>query len=212
MTAHNGVWELLEQQSGTAFVVGGLLMIVDAAFVAANIVTGSESLLLLGQAFVGGAWAIALIGLLGLYPGLADRSRWLSRTGALFSVIGVVVFTIMAVTSLVYYAGIPTGEYSDIGMYFIPGVLIGSVLGFVSFSVASLRTDAYSWTLGILLLAPPILVVSNILRFVAGNESVILTFAIVVADALAMLGIGYVLQSRSSSTERPKPTADSAAR
>lgn len=30
-------------------------------------------------------------------------------------------------------------------------MLVGSVLGFVPFSVASLWTDAYSWTLGILL-------------------------------------------------------------
>lgn len=212
MTAHNGIWKLLDQWSGTAFVVGGLLMVVDAVFVAANILTGSESFLLLGQSFVGGAWTIALIGLLGLYPGLADRSRWLSRAGALFTVIGVVVFATMAAASLAYYAGLPPGEYSNIGMYFIPGVLIGSVLGFVTFSIASLRTDTHSWTVGILLLIPPILVLTNILRFIAGNESVLLTFAIVVADALTMLSIGYVLQSRSPATEPPKPTADSAAR
>lgn len=196
-------WESLEQWSPTAFLVGGLLMVVDAAFVAANVVTGAEHFLLLGEAFVGAAWTAALIGLLGLYPGLADRSRWLSRAGVVFAVIGVVVFAVLAVASLGYYTGILTGEFDT--TVFIPGVLIGSVLGFVSFSVASLRTGVHSRTVGILLLVPAILVVTNILRFVAGFESATITLGIVIGDALAMLAIGYLLRTEPAPTDRAEP-------
>jgi hypothetical protein len=196
--------ESLAKWSATAFLVGGLLMVVDAAIVAANIVTGDEGLLVLGQGFVGAAWTAALIGLLGLYPGLVDRSRWLSRAGAVFTAIGVVVFAVLGLTSLVYYLGIPAGEYSDVGMFFIPGVLIGIVLGFGSFSAAVLRTGAYSRTVGVLLLIPPILVVTNLLRFIAGMEAVTLTLAIVIGDALAMLAIGYVLRASPVPTGGPE--------
>ncbi len=199
----------LPRWSATAFLVGGFLMVVDAAFVTANIVTGTEHFLLLGQAFVGGAWTAALIGLLGLYSGLADRSQWLSRAGAVFAVIGVVTFAVMAVTVVLYYVGIPDGEYDAIGMFFIPGVLVGSVLGFVTFSVASLRAGVHSRLLSLLLLVPAILVVTNILRFVVGNESVVITLGIVIGDALTMLAIGYVLtyESPRGSAEAASATA-----
>lgn len=199
-------WGWLEQWSATAFLVGGLLMVVDAVLVGLNIITGAEHFLLLGQAFVGTAWTVALLGLLGLYPGLANRSRWLSRAGAVCAVIGVVTFATMAVAVLFYYAGIPAGEYSDIGMFFLPGVIVGSVLGLISFSAASLRTGVPSRTIGILLLVPPILVVTNILRFIAGMESVSITLSVVIADAIAMLAIGYLLRSSPKPTDRTEPT------
>lgn len=199
--------ESLAKWSATAFLAAGVILLVDAAIVTAEIVVGIERANVLGQVFVGAAWTAALIGLLGLYPGLADRSRWLSRAGAVFAAIGVVVFAVLGLTSLVYYLGIPAGEYSDVGMFFIPGVLIGSVLGFISFSVAVLRTGAYSRTVGVLLLIPPILVVTNILRFIAGMEAMSLTLAIVIGDALAMLAIGYVLRSSPEPTGRAEPTS-----
>jgi hypothetical protein len=181
-------------------------MAVDAVLVATNVITGTEHWLLLGQAFVGVAWTAALLGLLGVYPRLADRSRWLSRAGAVFAGIGVVVFATMAVTVLLYYAGIPAGEYGNVGQFFIPGVLVGSVLGFVSFSFASLRTGVHSRTFGILLLVPAVLVVTNILRFVAGLESTTITLGIVIADASAMLAIGYLLRNEGVAVERAKPS------
>lgn len=212
MTDGDGVWGWLEQRRETAFLVGGLVMVVDAGLVAANIATGTEAFLLLGQAFVGAAWTVALLGLLGLYPDFAGRSRWLSRFGAVFAGIGVVVFAVMAVTVLAYYAGIPAGTYDDVGVLFIPGVLVGSVLGFVTFSLASLRSDVHSRSVGVLLLLPPVLVLTNILRFAVGMESVTITLGVVVLDALAMLAIGYVLQSEAPLADHADPTPDSTAR
>lgn len=196
-------WGLFEQWSAMAFLLGGLLMVIDAAFVAANVITGAQHFLLLGEVFVGAAWTAALVGLLGLYPGLADRSRWLSRAGVVFIVIGMAVFPLLAVASLGYYTGILTGEFDT--TVFIPGVLIGSVLGFGLFSAAILRTGVHSQSVGILLLVPPILVVTNILRFVAGFEAATITLAVVIGDALAMLAIGYVLRSSPEPTGPAEP-------
>lgn len=196
MTDSSGMLRSLERWSATAFLVGGLLMVVNAAFVAANVVTGADRFLVVGEVFVGAAWAVALLGLLGLYPGLADRSRWLSRGGAVCAVIGVVVFTILAGLSVYYYTAAVPLEDIDTAV-FIPGVIIGSVLGFVLFSAAVLRTDVYPRLVGILLLVPATLVVTNILRFIAGYEAATITLAVVVGDALAMLAIGYLLRTGS---------------
>lgn len=212
MAAHNGVLKSLTEWRSTAFLVGGLFLLLDVAPVTATIVTGTDEWLILGQAFVGAGWTAALVGLLGFYPELADRSRWLSRAGAVFAAIGVAVFAVMAVTSLVYYVGLPAGEYSEIGQFFIPGVLIGSVLGFVSFGIASLWTGIHSRAVGLLLLVPPILVVANILRFVAGFESTTVTLGIVIADALTMLALGYVLRPEGQPTDHVEPAPDTTAR
>lgn len=160
----------------------------------------------------GTAWTAALFGLLGRYPVPADERRWLSRFGAVSAGIGVVVFAAMAATMLVYYAGVPAGAYDDVGQLFIPGVLVGSVLGFVSFALAGHRTDVHSRAVGVLPLLPPLLVLTNILRFGAGMESATVTLAVVVADAVAVVAIGYALRTRPTPTDRADSTPDSTAR
>lgn len=213
MTGLERMLESLERWKATAFLVGGLLMVVNAVFVAANVVTGAEHFLLLGEVFVGTAWIAALGGLLGLYPVLADRSRWLSRAGAVCAGIGVVVFALLAGLSLFYYAAGTTLEAVDTSI-FIPGVLVGSVLGFILFSAASLRTDVHSRSFGLLLLVPAALVVTNILRFIAGYEAATLTLVVVIGDALAMLAIGQMLRSGNALTghEEVESAADTTAR
>lgn len=210
MTDRGGVLNSLEQWSPRTFLIGGLLLAIDAAWLAAKISTGAENDLLTGQLFVGAGWTVALLGLLGLYPALSDRSRWLSRAGAICGVIGVVTFAVMAILVFVDISGIMAGVYEPLGAFFIPGVIIGSVLGFGAFSVATFRTQVHSRTFGVLLLLPPILVLSNILRFIAGNTSETVTLGIVIADALALLIIGFYLRSQSTFAQ-PKEATQSAA-
>lgn len=187
-------WDWLERWRTIAFFVAGVILLVDAAIVAAETVVGLDDWMALGQVFVGAGWTAAFIGLLGVYPGLSDRSPWLARAGAGFAAIGAVVFAVMGVVSLAYYAGIPDGDITAIVPIFIPGVILGSILGFLSISVASLRTDVHSQTVGVLLLIPPAMVLLNIATGIAGIDSTTVTLGIVLGDALAMLAIGYVLR------------------
>lgn len=209
--AGDGLWASLRRCRSTAFLLGGLILTADTVLVTAEMVTGAETWLILGQVFVGVGWTAALLGLLGVYPDLADRSYWTARAGALFVVIGVVTFAAMAVTVLAYYAGIPPGTYEDVSLLPLPGVIIGSILGFVTFSVASLRAGVHSRRFGLLLLVPAVLVLTNILRFIAGFESTTITLVIVILDALAMLTIGYALRGGTATTDRPGRSPDTAA-
>ncbi len=208
MTDSTGVLAPLEDWSAPAFLVAGGFFVINAAIVATGIATNSERLImLLGQAFVGAGWTAAFIGMLGLYPALADRSRWLVRVAAFLIVIGVVIFTVMAVASLLYYLGIPDGEITALLPVFLPGVILSSILGVGLFSVASLRTDVHSRTVGLLLLALPLIVVTNILRgVVAGIESPIATLVIVIALTLVNVAIGYRLRVEGLPTDRADPS------
>lgn len=188
-------WGPVAVWSATAFLAAGTILLLDAAIVAADIVVGIERADVLELVFVGAGWTAAFIGLFGLYPGLADRNRWLPRAGAVFAAIGAVVFAVVGVVSLIYYAGIPDGEITALVPLFLPGVVIWSILGFVAMAVASLRTDIYSQILGLLLLVPPVIVIMNVLAEILGVDSATTTLAVVFGDALAMLAIGYVLRA-----------------
>jgi hypothetical protein len=199
--------ESLEQWSATAFLIGGILIAINAAIVATGIVTSSEQVIvLLGETVNAAGWAAALVGLLGLYPGAADRSRWLARIGAVCAAIGVVVFTVLSVLSFVYYLELVEGTLQSLVPLILPGVIIGSVLAFLSFSIISLRTDVHPRSVGILLLLPALIVVVNIGSAIAGMDSSTFLLGIVSGLALVMLAIGYQLRTDPGPTDHPEPT------
>lgn len=207
MTTAHSRWGFLERRRSTLFLLAGITFVVNAAVVATGIATNSDHLITtLGQTFVGIGWTAALLGLLGLYPGLAERSRWLVRAGGVLVAIGVVVFAAMAVASFLYFARIPDGEITAIVPLVLPGVILGSVLGFLSFAVASLRTDVYPRSVGVALLVPPLFVVANVASGAVGIDSPYFVLAIVIGLSLVMLTIGFRLRSSSRPTDRTEAT------
>lgn len=202
-------WERLEQWRSTAFLIAGLLFVLDALLVAGIIVALGERYMTLGQAFVGAAWTAAFLGLFGLYPELVERSRRLTQAGAVCAAIGTVVFVVMGVASLVYFAGVVDGSLESLVPVFLPGVIVGSIVGFLLFGAASLRTDTPSRAVGVLLLLPALIVVLNIGTGIAGISSQEATLAVVIGQALAHLALGYSLRSSRRTTGR-HPAASAA--
>jgi hypothetical protein len=169
--------------------------------------------LTVGEAFIAGGWIAGLLGLLGLYPGLADRSRWLSSAGVVFAVIGVLAFTVLAVVSFyAFVAGYGLGNFPVPVVYFIPGVFVGSLLAFVSFGVARLRSDAHSRTVGALLLVPSAIFLTNLFVlpaiFGSGPAPPEVGFIVVSGLALTMLAIGYTLRTEDVPTDRSEPAVE----
>lgn len=194
-------WESLERWRSTAFLIAGVVFVADAAIVASNVAAGTERFMTLGQAFIGAAWSAAFLGLLGFYPGLADRSRWLPRVGAVFAVVGGVTMAVMAVASLGYFTGVLSGELSAVTMYVLPGVFAGIVLGFGSFGVASLRTDLYASPVGLLFLLLVVTFLFNITSGIVGFGTLTTVLGVVCVLAATMLAIGYLLRTGSALTE-----------
>lgn len=195
------VWESLETGSARAFFAGGVTFVFAAVLNVVTVVTGAERLsLMVGEAFIAAGWFGGLVGLLGLYPVLRDRSRWLTRAGAVFAVVGAVTMVVLAVASLVAF--VQGGGVGDLPVPFIflfPGLVIGSLLAFVSFSVASLRSDVPSRNVGVLLLVPALVFSTNffILPIIVGTGPAPpeIIFAVTSILALVMLAIGYLLRT-----------------
>lgn len=88
--------------------------------------------------------------------------------------------------------------------------IAGLAFGFFAFGLATLRSDAYSRTIGLLLLAPSIIFVTNIVRLVVrgpGNAGVEVDAIFASGQAVVILAIGYLLRRESPPTDRVQPTA-----
>lgn len=191
------LWGSLEQLRASAFLFSGVIFIPKMIIAASHIFVDAELFVALERVFLGAGWTAAFLGLLGFYPSLTNRSRWLARIGALFSVIGGITMTVMAAVSLGYFTNLLNGEVSDVLMYFIPGIFGGIVLGFGTFGIASLKTNIYSRGIGFLFLLLPLTFLFNLasgfsgFRSFTGIDAEIRSLGVISILALTMLAIGY---------------------
>jgi len=205
--------ESFEQWSANLFLFGGVMFAISAALTVVAMVTGAvQSNMVLGEAFIAAGWIAPLVGLLGLYPVLADRSTRLVQAGLVFVVIGLVAFVFLAVASIIAF--VQSMEITEIPIpvvILLPGIIAGSLLAFVSFSAASLRSGAHSRTVGLLMLVPSAIFVTNFLILPLirgpGPNPPEIGFVITGALSLAMLTIGYVLQTEDVPTSHTDPVS-----
>lgn len=186
------VWTALERWRATAFLVGGAMFLASAAVTAVDIAVGAEQLRLqLGQTTVGLGWIAGLVGLLGMYPALADRSRWLLRIGLVFTVAGLVGYAIMTAGVVAIIAGLPEADLEPLEPVFLPLMLVGSVLTFPAFGIACLRADDKSRLVGLLLLAQTGTFLANILTPATAR----VVFLVLVGFVAINVGLGLALRS-----------------
>lgn len=195
----SAVWRWLKRWRATAFLVAGVMFVASAAVTVVDIAVGAEQLRLqLGQATVGAGWFAGLVGLLGLYPGLVDRNRWLVRVGAVFVALGLVGYAILTVGVLAIFAGVPEGDLAPLEPVFLPLMVVGSVLTFPLFGVAILRTDGQSRTVGILLIAQTVVFVVN----AATPTPATLVLVVLIVLLVVNFGVGYLLRTERVATDR----------
>ena len=203
VTNDTKLWETLERRRSTAFLIAGLMFAVDAAIIAAVIGPLGEQYIPLVQAFIAAGWTAGFVGLLGVFPRLADRSRRLAQVGAVFVGIGLLVFVSMGIVSLAYFSNTLSGDLDTLVTILFPGIIIGSVLGFVTFGAATLRTGVHARSVGVLFVVMGLIPVVNIIRFaILGIESNTGTLVLVVALSLVTLSIGYLLRVEGPSAGR----------
>lgn len=200
-------WNTLDRWSARAFFVGGGMFGIAAVLSAYAMVTGEVRVhQYLGEAFIAFGWIGGLVGLLGLYRGVAERSRWLARAGGAFTVVGLMAFTVLGVVSLVVF--VTGGSIASMvhPALLLLGVILGSLLAFVTFSAATFRSDAHPRVASLLLLVPAAIFVVNfvVLPVLLGGQGNPPAVGLVVVGALAlgMLAIGYVLRTDRSLDER----------
>lgn len=186
-------WGTLESWRTTLFIAAGVVFAGDLTILLYNLAAGTESqYLTLGQGLIGTAWTCSFLALLGFYPKLSERSKWLPRVGSAFAVVGLVTMVVMAVTSYGLVAGVVPGALEDYSMYFLPGVFLGIVFGFGLYSVAMLRTAIYNQPVAVLFLVLVVTFLINLGTGIAGYNPLVKIIGVVTMLVLANLGLGYL--------------------
>jgi hypothetical protein len=189
------------------YLVAGGLLVVFAANTAARVFAemGAQPI----HNFVGPAgFFVGLLGLFGLYPGLARRSSVLARLTAAVAVIPLVGWFVITVFGI----GHTVGVLPDISAV-LPGatvivVFVATMLAYLLAGTTSLRSDAHSLTVGLLLLAPAIpylmlILAVQVLLPVAWGE-----FVIDSIHALAHLALGAALWTEGATADTTASAAD----
>lgn len=201
-------WESLERKSPTLFLIAGAILVVHAvhhgleAFVDVHYPLHHE------VPFGVAGMILGFVALLGLYPRVVDRTPKLARAGAVFAILGAVGWFVTGATALAEDLGMtPPAWLGAFGLL----IFLGIILGYLAFSVASLRTTALSRTTGLALLTPLLVMAMNISIVQLGYSSPEGQFAVSSGFALAHLAIGGALRTEEVPPERAESASEATA-
>ncbi len=205
MVFSNTVWGVLEQWSPMSFLAAGGLFALPAVASGLNAVTGTE--IAVSPAVIFMFMLVVFIGLLGLYPRLAERDSTLAKGGVgLLAVTTAII--IPATAAFMLSTGPPFGKATALAI--VVTVAVGSALTVTTFGIASLRTGAHSRTIGGFLLVMTVGVSFIIVAMLVYGHSTPTWVGFVVNGLVATsLGaIGSVLRTEDIPTESPDATGD----
>lgn len=208
MAGKDSVLAPLDGRSPTLFLVAGGLLVIFAANTGARVFT-DMGYSTVHSIFGPAGFFVGLVGLFGLYPGLADRSPWLARIAASVAAIPLVGWSVITVFGIGNSAGI----LPDLSVVF-PGafvivVFLTTMIAYILFAATSFHAGIHSQIVGLVLLAPAIpfltlIVAVQVLGPVEWTE-----FAIDSGHALAHVAVGIVLRNGGVPTDRAGPAPGS---
>ena len=201
MASESGKLQWLKAKAPILFLLGGVLYGIGTVGLILTTYTGTS--FLADTTFAAAGKVMVPLGLLGLYPALAERRPYLSRAAAAVAVIPVACWSLVLVAEVVLK---PAGIITE-----APGVLaltpfvgfIGLYLAFALFGIATLLADVHPRVLVVLMLVYPAMfplwmtVLSGVPDFASG------VFAVVIYS-----GIGLTLWNADVSTAEAEPAAD----
>lgn len=209
MTERNTGLDAIGGRSDGLFFVAGGLLVVFASLLGLQSFTGTS---VPEDVFGPSGFAVAFVGLLGLYPVLVEETPWSARAGAFFAAVGTVGAAVTAGGSLGAALGVlPDEPPAWVGIFMV-AMVVGMLPGFVTFAVATLRSSVYPRALGLLLLAPPVVfavMLSGTLHAVV--DDALANFFLSSGQALSHLAIAVTLRARGITGDRRDTAAEPAA-
>jgi hypothetical protein len=146
-------------------------------------------------------YVAGFLGLLGIYPKVANRSPWLARIGALTGGFGLIAFSVFTVFNIANLVGLTWGDPPGWAAFTLMAAS-GFVVGYLVMGGAVVRSGAYSRTVGLLLLVPGIIIVLMFVTMFTGLVSDVTIFVVSAGQGLTHLAIGSSLRAESESTEQ----------
>jgi hypothetical protein len=213
-------WKWLESRTPTIFLVVGAWFVGYAGLKVIRLMT-EIAVPDVVSVTVGHLGLLALaLGLLGLYPQVCRAAPRLARAGAVTSVLSGVCSVILLVAviqltlSMGSYPAIPGDTAQGILPPFVGVVLLlisllTILLGSLLFGVASMQTDSLSDPIGYLLLVPSIMWAMLFVMHATGVNGTLIGVIVYSPIAVAMLNIGYRLQTENAAPNRVQSSVDS---
>ncbi len=158
--------------------------------------------------FVASGHLVALAGLLGLYPVLADRTPTVARAAGGTLVAGFAGWLVMTVTQLLVFAGVATSMSAVLPEPVFVFALASTILAYGLFGVGVLRMGSQSTGVALLVLAPGGMLTSLIVLSAAGVAGALSGVAIGGGLAVSMLALGYTLRTVEGRHDRTTTVGD----
>lgn len=207
MTDSPGVLEWLSGKSAALFLIAGAVLVVFAVNTGARVL--ADSGISAVHSFVGPAgFFLGLVGLVGLYPSISASIPLLARVAGAVAVIPTVGWFLITVVGIGSSAGVLPGVSVIFPAVFSILVFLTTMLGYILFSVGSIRAEGHSGAVSLVLLAPVVPFVALIVGAAILGPIEWAEFVIDGAHALAYLSVGIVLRSKGGRTDRPEVSAD----
>lgn len=211
------LWTVSKEWSATVFLIAGGLLFVATAINGIDLFTPvatQEGTLLFIEGFTGfGGVVLSFVGLLGLYPRLADTEPRLARAGIALAVLpAAFFFTLLVVCSLLAtLLGFPSLKTLVPPLRLITETtLLLYAVATTSFGVASIRSPGLSPIVGwsLLLVAATWFGFFSALAVYQYEVPIWVTFVQSITLAVSLLVIGYWLPSGSEPTVSGELSSD----
>lgn len=206
VTNSTGQFGSLENRTATLFLVAGVLFVFAAVNNSLVFFTDgydpstvSSLLLLVGL-------VAALLGLVGMYSPLRERTPQLAQSG-----LGSILLAVMAVIiRLLWALGNVAGLVSDFAAVIVLVVLVLIILGFVLFGMSVLRATTYPQLVGVLLLAVAVALALAFVFHAMPEGELPMAFGVGIEGILALLflGIGYSIRQARIGVDRRELAPD----
>lgn len=200
--------ESLEQLIPTLFLAAGIMWLVSAAINSLIHFTGVLSMEVLSQVFISSAMMLAMTGLVGFYPKLAD---WRSNVAkvclgiAVLAAIGAFAIVIWSLLSVVLPdVNVLESESPAIAILVVTGLLL--LLNPLLYGSIVLRSGAFPRIVGGLLLAEAAIMTFVVFGPTDALPRGIYLVGVEIIHSSIFLSIGFTLRTSLTSTTRTEPT------
>lgn len=189
MSKQDALLNRLNDWSPQLFLISGAIMILFAVHTTLTTYAGI-SYRPVQEFIVPGGFFLGVVGLIGLYPVFAERSRSLALLAALVAIVPAVCWALLTLGGIGEVSGIlPEGGVLPTAIRFV--VFAGMIASFTLFGLLTLYTGSLPSIVGILMLVEAssyILLIARLVPF----------FVVDILHVVAILGIGIVLWTGGS--------------
>lgn len=185
-------WELLERASPRLFLLGGGLIVGHAAIRGIEAFTDITPPV---DVFGPAGYLLALVGLLGLYPSLTDRTPKMARVALPVAAVPLAGWIMITARSVGAVAGLIGSSGEVVPGVFFMGHIVAMILTYSVFGVAVLRSGRQPRAVGVLLLMVPVLFVTMVAGAAVIGDVAAGAFVIGSLLAVTHLAVGYSLQT-----------------